>query len=382
MHYNFHHIFRIHRIRKELKEVYANRVIDRFANCLLNIFIPIYLITIGFDLWSALLFLVVANLVTFSLSVPSAFISSKVGLKHTILYRAPILIAFTYLLSSLPSLHLSTAGVVLAGMILGIAQALYWIPFNSEFVKNSDKIHEGEEVGILLALPMLAATIAPAVGGLVLNFFGFTVLFTVFAVIVMASVVPLFATRDYNRLFQIRRKEFVWRLNHTFHVGFMIDGIIYIAEFYLWPLYIFLTLNDPVTVGVSVSLTIVGLAVFNLLTGKFADMANKERMMKVGAVGYFFVWVSRVFVHTHLEFFLLSFLGGMFCTLLKIPLFARFCEFSKERKHILNDVALREMWIRIGMTLVAVIPMFGMGITSAFVITGMLVLLYLFLKLD
>ncbi len=362
--------------------MYANRVIDRFANCLLNIFIPIYLITIGFDLWSALLFLVVANLVTFSLSVPSAFISSKVGLKHTILYRAPILIAFTYLLSSLPSLHLSTAGVVLAGMILGIAQALYWIPFNSEFVKNSDKIHEGEEVGILLALPMLAATIAPAVGGLVLNFFGFTVLFTVFAVIVMASVVPLFATRDYNRLFQIRRKEFVWRLNHTFHVGFMIDGIIYIAEFYLWPLYIFLTLNDPVTVGVSVSLTIVGLAVFNLLTGKFADMANKERMMKVGAVGYFFVWVSRVFVHTHLEFFLLSFLGGMFCTLLKIPLFARFCEFSKERKHILNDVALREMWIRIGMTLVAVIPMFGMGITSAFVITGMLVLLYLFLKLD
>jgi len=382
MHYNFNHIFRIHRIRKELKEVYANQVIERFANCLMNIFIPIYLITIGFTLWDTMLFLMVVNFVTLSLSIPSAFLSSKVGLKHTILYRAPVLILFTYLLYSLPSFNLSVGSVMLAGVVLGIAQALYWIPFNSEFVKNSDKIHEGEEVGILIALPMFAATIAPAVGGFILDFFGFTVLFAIFAVVVMASVIPLFITRDYKRLFSIKRKEFVWKLNKTFHTGFMADGAMYLSELYIWPLYIFFTLNDPLTVGVSTSLTIVGLAVFNLVMGKFADVVSKDRMMKVGAVGYFFVWISRVFVHTRLEFFLLSFLGGMFYTLVKIPLFTRFCEFAKGRKHVLNDVALREMWIRIGMVMIPAILMLGMDVTFAFIITGVLVLFYLFLKLN
>ena len=73
MHNGFHSIFKIHKIRKELKEVYANVMIDKFAASLITIFIPIYLLTIGYSIPEALSLLLFVEMTIIFLAIPAAF---------------------------------------------------------------------------------------------------------------------------------------------------------------------------------------------------------------------------------------------------------------------------------------------------------------------
>lgn len=384
MGHNFHHLLRIHRIRKELKEVYANQLIDGFAINLLRVFVPIYLIILGFSLQSSLFFMVTFSLTGIAMCLPTAFLSSRVGLKHAILYRAPVLVFFTYLLYSIPSAGSGNALMLLTAMVWGISHSLYWIPFHAKFIKNSDKLHEGEEVGILMALSMTAATFAPAIGGLLLTYFSFHLVFVLFALLVVVSIVPLFLTSDYKKVFRLNMSRWNWKLSRAYHVGFFSNGLLYSSEFVLWPIYTFVVFGDTVTVGVSTTLILVGLSMFTFITGKMSDRIKKDRILKVGAVAYSILWVSRIFAQTRLEFFLLSFLGGMFYTLIKIPFFTQFCNFAKSRgRMVLDDSSIRQIWVYAGMTAIYLpVVVLPIDLTATFLITAVISLLFLWIEPD
>ena len=67
MHIHMHNIFRL---KSELGEIYLNQVIQTFALALIGVFIPIYLLKLGFSLPVVLGFLAVYFLALGGLSVP------------------------------------------------------------------------------------------------------------------------------------------------------------------------------------------------------------------------------------------------------------------------------------------------------------------------
>ncbi len=347
MSYSFRHVFHIHRMRKELKEVYANQMIDKFAHSLVTVFVPVYLMTIGHSLLEALFPLVVVELVSILFAYPITSLASRLGLKHTILYRAPVTVIFILWLESLPYMGISWLNLFIVGLIWGISRTLYWVPFNSEFVENSDRSHRGEEVGLLIALPVIVSIGSPFFGGVILEFLGFYILFSLFMILMILSVVPFFLTKEYRKYFHFRRKDLNLRLGHRFGLAFFAQGFIFLGDHLLWPLYTYTVFNSIVFTGIVASLTALGVAFLTLLIGKVCDTIDKEKMLRLGIVGCFCIWSLKYFAATAMEFFILSFLGGIFAVLISIPLFASFSDSARDR-NILNDVSAREIFLSIG----------------------------------
>jgi len=341
-------INRLSRIRNELNEIYLNSLIQTFAFSLIGIFIPIYLIKSGFVLNAVLGYMIIQWAVFAAFSPLVAKLSSTIGLKHTLLARMPVTITFFFVLMYIPGTNLILLFIL--GFFGGMSTCLYWIPLNSEFVKNTHKVHIGQEISVLLALPRIAGIFAPFMGGAILEFLGFNVLFVLVISLITISVIPLFMTKDYRSAFRFKLKDTRINIGGAFSFSFFIYGLLHMGETLIWPLFIFLTLSDILIVGVASSVSAIGIAFFTILIGKASDKMSKRRLLIMGAIGYSIVWIVRGFSMTIIDVLLLSFMGGLFDSLVHIALFSQFCDLAR-RNNILSYVASRELWLGFGRVL-------------------------------
>ena len=340
-------MFHLHNMRKDLKEVYANQIIDKFAHSLLMIFIPIYLLSIGYNLAETMIYLLIPEVVTVLLAIPVGLLASRLGLKHTILYRIPLAVIFVLWLEYMSASGLTLINLIIAGFICGFSRTLYWIPFNSEFVENSDKAHRGSDVSLLVALPILVCVASPSMGGVILEYVGFYLLFSIFMILMIMSVIPFFMSQDYKKHFKFKRKDINFRLGQRFSLGFFAQGFFSMGYYLIWPLYIYMVLNNLVITGMVASFTVLGTAFLTILIGRVSDKMNRKKMLRFGVIGCFFIWLMMYFAVTGMEFFVLSFLSGVFNSLIIISIFSSFSDFAKDR-NIVNDVAMREIYLSVG----------------------------------
>jgi MFS family permease len=336
------------RIKKELSEIYLNMVVQTFALSLIGIFIPIYLLKMGFELNMVFIFMILHWGILAFASPLSARLSSWIGLKHTILLRMPVLMIYMFLLMYIGSMDFFV--FFLIAILGGLSACLYWIPLNSEFVKNTNKQHVGEEVGFLMAFPRIAAIFAPFIGGAILEVMGFNPLFVLVLVLIAISVVPLFRSADYKSPFKFRLKDTKITIGRNFSFVHLIYGMIHMSEVLMWPLFIFLTLGDILIVGAAASITAIGIAFFIVLVGRASDAMDKRKLLVLGAIGYGIVWFARMFSMSPIDILLLSFMGGLFDSLIHVSLFSQFCVEARDR-NILAHVSSRELWLGIGRVL-------------------------------
>ena len=90
-HFHLHHI---KLIKSEIQEVYLNLIMQSFALSLIAIFVPIYLLKLGYSINHAFGFAMV-ELGTLSIFSPvAAKMAKRIGFKHMILYRLPLLLLY------------------------------------------------------------------------------------------------------------------------------------------------------------------------------------------------------------------------------------------------------------------------------------------------
>lgn len=344
-----HKIARILYIKKELGEIYLNKIIEGFAISMIGIFIPVYLLTLGYPLYVAILFMSISWMTSFFAGPFSGKLSSIVGFKHTILYRAPIFIIFLLMLVAVQAFP-SPLPIALIG---GISLAMYWVPLNAEFAKNADKIHQGQEIGNLVAMPYMAAMLAPTLAAFILQSLGFPVLFMLVIVLVIFSVVPLFLSSDYKEKgFRIRSFKFF--ANRRLNTYFFLKGFLYAGEFMMWNILVFLQFGVLV-LGIAASLSGLGTIVLTFFMGRFNNKPERrKKLIRIGGIFYALTWITRIFVSTPLEAFILSFIGGLLLIFIWIPVYSLFCDYARDNG-ILRSTVSREMWLNMGRFLPAMV---------------------------
>lgn len=378
MNYGFRHIFHIHRMRKDLKEVYTNQMIDKFAHSLVMVFVPIYLMIIGYSLVESLFVLAICEIVTIIAAIPLASFASKVGLKHSILYRIPVSIVLILWLESMAFIDLSLASLLIVGALWGVSRTFYWISLNSEFVENSDKRRRGEEIGFLIALPIIVSVGSPMIGGVVLEFLGSYILFSIFILLMVLSVVPFFLSQDYKKHFRFDIRKIKPNLGNRLNMAMIIQGLLIIGEYILWPLYTYTVFNDIIFAGIVASIASLGTAFITLLIGRVCDRMDKQKMLVFGVIGLFATWLLRYFAVTSMEFLILSFIGGVFAVLVNIPLFTAFSDISKVKRRIVNNVTVREMFLSVGRAVIISVMVIGIiGFQSIMLVIAVLSLVLL-----
>ncbi len=353
-----HILHSVFRIKKELGEIYLNIILLTFAMALVAIFIPIYLLIAGFSITSVIFFAIIEWLVEGAASPLIAGIAARKGFKFTIFWRSPTLILLLGMVALLdPKFGLNVAGsgieyLVLAGLgaLFGFSGAIYWTLINAEFVKYSDEIHEGEEIGILYSSIHVAGIAAPFLGGLLLSSAGFGALFLLVSFMIIFSLAPLFMLQEYRGSIKFRLSDTSLSINRNLALFLFLDGMLMISENWIWPVYIFSALKNVLSVGIAGSLSGMGIAFITIFIGKITDRIDKKAVMKTGLVFYSLIWVARMFAVTPLEVFMISFLGGMLSMFVTIPAFAFFCDSA--RRAPINYSIFREFWLSMGRILV------------------------------
>ena len=332
-------MFELAKLRDDLHEIYFNQVIETFAISLISIFIPIYLLERGFSMMTTFMFMLVYWGAMFLLTPLAAEISSKIGFKHTIIYRAPLLITFFSLLLFLEHFSGMLFFIALLG---GFSAILYWLSTNAQFVKSSSDTEAAKQVGYLTALPQVSATIAPLLSALILTVLGFSTLFVAVIILIIVSQVPFLLTSDYKEIFRLKMRKSWLFLDRRFFAFFLIQGVIFSNEFLVWNIFVYQKFGI-LTMGLAATLFGAGMAVFTIFVGKASANAKRRKNMLIyGGLGYAFTCIIRISMQTPTEAILISLLAGIFTTIISIPIYVQFCERGR-KEGVLNWVTFRDI---------------------------------------
>jgi DHA1 family multidrug resistance protein-like MFS transporter len=180
-------------LKDELQGVYVNLMIQSFAISLIAIFVPIYLLKLGYSLNQVILFEAVKFAGLSFFSPITALLAKRIGFKHLIFFRVPM---YIFYLTCLIMLEKFSLPIYLIGLIGGVSGSLYWVSLKSIFAKHSHKEKRGYEASKASALPKLATIFGPAIGGMIAVALGFKVLVTIVCLLLFISVLPLISTGE------------------------------------------------------------------------------------------------------------------------------------------------------------------------------------------
>ena len=283
---------------KEFSQFYFSVFIMTFGEALINIFVPIYLFTSGFQIYQILFFYFLVSFFFLVFSYSGAKIVSRIGEKHSILLSTPFIILF-YL--GLIYINSGWLVFVLLPLLLSLRLVLFNYGYHLNFINHSEKRKRGRELAVFGAITLLATAIAPYLGGLLAKI-SFPLVFIISSILIIFGTIPLFFSKDRFEKLNFTLKGIYKNIfskdnrgNFISFSGYAIESIIGRT---IWPVFLIIIIGTINTTGLIISLSmLISLLAFQYV-GRITDRINKVRLLKIGAILYFFAWVGRIFANT------------------------------------------------------------------------------------
>ncbi|PIR88507.1 MAG: hypothetical protein COU09_01880 [Candidatus Harrisonbacteria bacterium CG10_big_fil_rev_8_21_14_0_10_44_23] len=302
------------------------------ARSLINVFVPILLLQIGYELKTVILYM----MVFIGLSVPLDFVShsliKRLGAKNV------LILAVVSIICSFVGLYLLKVDQFLLLFVMAFLMAVYdaffWTSHLYLFEKINQKVEKiGEQTGILFAVKNLATMIGPAIGGSVLIVGGPHILIFSSIVVFSVSLIPLFQMKEIHDkpgleepLFRNFFKQAEEKINY---LGVALFGVLQSAELYVWPVFIYLYFNNIS----SVAMVSVILSVTTIISSYFFGKAAKRdpnKLIALGALLAAIVWILRMIISTGFFYFASVFLMGVAILMMSVALLTRLFNRGRE----------------------------------------------------
>lgn len=375
--YSHFHLHKLVKLKDEMHDMYLNRVLRTFAFSLLGIFIPIYLINIGYTLDNVILYFIGQYFTTLFMAPLTGIIESKIGVKKTMLLGTSFFVIFFFFLFTI---HIYYWPLLLLSIFYGIEQSLYWIPAITNFAKFSKRGVRGREVGNWISFSQAVTVLAPLLGAWIIVSTSFDALLILASVIMILSVSVLFLTPDH--VFPLGR---IWspfsKKNLNFFFLFFSKGSIYTANL-LWPLFIYFILPDYFFIAIAATLAGAASAVFTFSIGQISDRTSKLKILKISTFANILVWGAAVFVTNPTQVYVLSFVKGFAYMMMVVPSFAIVCRESLKQNTV-GFMIFREVsyaFSRGLFLIVALLLPFSIKFQTVFILAAIFSLYFLIFK--
>jgi MFS family permease len=271
-----------------------------------GIFVPIYLLRLGYGLERVLLYFVVYSISVFLFTYLAGLLSGRIGLKRTMMLYFPLLLAF---LAMVMLLKYVAFPLWLIAIFSGSNIAFYWYPLNVFFVCCSSQEKMGEGYGKLSAYPKATGWIAPLLGGWIASAFsqGFLVIFALSGLIFLVSLIPIFTMEDIFPEIRLQIKPFV-EFFTRYQKYIFIETLHYFQVFSeqtIWPIFVFITFNSIFSIGVMGTALAAGSYFMMLFTGVGSDKGKRKSLLLWGACVMSIIWILRAVTHDQMFFYAL-----------------------------------------------------------------------------
>lgn len=365
-------------ISLQRSRIYWMRTLNDFGLSFVSIFIPVYLLGIGYDIKAVLFWSILRDISFLFFMFLSVRTSNGLGLVHNIQIR--FIFVLSYLLF-LPFIKSHSFLFFVCPVILGLDWAFFYIPLNVLTVRFSTIKNAGEVISKLSSYPSLVSIFCPLIGGLIANHFGYNFLFVVALVIVFISWIPLWSLRSEKTDFVFNRKSVIriWQENKNLFIPEVISSMVGSVGGIL-TLYVFIKLLNVTQLGVVGTIMSIGSAIFTLIIGKYTDNGGKHKLIKYSAVVaslVLFGCYAVSFSPNKWVFYLATFLFSLTSTAFIVPYFSIL--FNNARKDDAQFLVLREIPNVAGRFLLyGLAIIFSNNLSNVFIISGVVLIFYWF----
>lgn len=332
------------KIGRDINQIYIYELLKNFSLSLIGVFIPIYIVSQGFSLYHAGLFIVLSGVTGIIFSYPVAKIVSRFGFKHGLIasyfFIVPGLVAIR-------SFELSLILIVVSSILYNLGRVTHNICLNSEFAVDSKEKTRGKDSGRMLSLPNISRVIAPLAGGVIFASLGFDSLLVVAVFFLLLSILPLLVSKDHRDPMDYSFRSII-RQEHVKTVPlFIIRGIQAVTAVAVFSLFIYYSVGGALDVGWARALDSLGFVLTGLVTGRFIQRYGERSAVILGTSGAAIIHVLRSLVVLPLQAFAVSFIGGIFFQIYHVPIYTKFANRAEE-EDILEFYTLRKIFVSVG----------------------------------
>lgn len=281
----------------ELSEMYIAGFLKNFAQGLVGVFIPLYLLKNGFALQTVFIYYTLLYLFVLFFDVVSAQLTARFGPKHVMRLGFFMQFITAVLLSQLCRLPMP---ILLLSIVHASAACFYWLPYNVDFSKIKHVKHSGTEISWLHTMEKIGGVLGPILGGLLATFFGGVVLFYAAAFVLALAVIVLMLSPEptrtrqklsYAHLFNLKD----WRTTVSF-AAFVSENSLTII---LWPIFlasVVFTTDAYLKIGSVASISVILAMLAALPLGRFLDKSKGYKMVRIGTAVNSLIHLGRMLV--------------------------------------------------------------------------------------
>ncbi len=292
IHFNFFN-------NKEFNQFYISIFIMTFGESLINIFVPIYLFNLGYEIYQIIIFYFLVSLYFLVFSYTGAKLVGRMGEKHSILVSTVFII--TYYLG-LIFINKYVILFYILPLLLSLRMILFNYGYHLNYINHSQRKKRGKELAFIGVITLLSTTSAPLIGSVIADI-NFTFVFIASSLLLIIGTVPLFFTKDsyekVNFTFEDLTKKLFSKKDRGNFISFSGYAVESIIGRMIWPIFLIMIIGSIFKTGLIISLTLlISLLIFYFM-GKITDKYNKIKLIKIGTILYFFAWIGRIFADTY-----------------------------------------------------------------------------------
>jgi MFS family permease len=315
-----------------------------FSRSMIAIFIPIFLLNLGYTISQLLIFFMLFNVFDLPLNFLAKYLIEKIGARKVIILGTIFSVFYFITLYTIgPS---DWTLIILLALFGALYDAFYWVGHIYLFMKcNRNTKSVNKDTSILYIVKKLATFIAPIIGAGILIYFEKNILILVSIILLLLSSWPLFKIKDIDD--KPKRTTTFFKFFKTWsdikeYFFYSLASFHWVSEGIIWPIFIytiFATVESVAIIPVIVSMTTL---IFTYFAGKFTNK-NRPLIMSIGAFLVASTWIARILIESNIFYFVSVFLIGIFIVLYSLPLDSQLFE-KGEKKNPLATATYRNFF--------------------------------------
>ncbi len=326
-HQSHYHLLRM----TEIGRLFWAHTLVVLSGSLVGVFVPIYLLKLGYSFTDVLMFLTLLQAFSFVLQIPVIQGVTRLGPHRMMGFGIVLQVVFFSLLVSLPTLHWP---LWLPALSWALYRTAYWPAFHINFSRAEHQHNATKEIGSIQAMVTLMKGIAPAIGGLIAGMFGIHWIYGVAIGMSVIAALPLLKPEERPYRFPPSRRRFNFAKVRLDLLANAANAMTTGAESTVWPILVFLLLETYQGVGLLSSVVALASISTALYVGARTKRRGPRHFMSEGVTLSSFADVLRLAAQNSGHVFGINLFTGVGNSLYYTPFFSRYYQHAGEESRV------------------------------------------------
>lgn len=281
--------------------------ITTFAKLMIEVFIPLLLYNIGFQLNEILIFYLVEFITIFLFNIPATYIGQKITFKKLMIISS-ILFSITYIYINYITKNIIK--LIILSVLNGLYLSTYWTGrhiYGISIIKEketTDNVSKYMIFGIIGSLP------ASYIGAYILETYGYVTLSVIILILSFISLFPLFKIKINQKINKIKIKKIIKDFPKQNYIFLFFDQLKFFAIL-LFPLYIYINIKSELKY-IALTNIIIGISsiLYILYLAKKMD-ENKKDYLKPTLLALFITFLIKLNINSSNIILFIIFIEGI-----------------------------------------------------------------------